>query len=70
MAKLLTLANAAALLGVTPDTLRQQAQAGRLRAEKLGSIWTVTEEEVERYRRDHKGQVGPKPRPSPDRPAN
>jgi excisionase family DNA binding protein len=31
-----TLIEAAAILGVTPDTLRQQIAAGKLRARKIG----------------------------------
>jgi excisionase family DNA binding protein len=47
-----TLNEAAARLNMTPDTLRQQIHAGRLRADKHGRDWWVTEAEVERYRRD------------------
>lgn len=49
---MLTLSEAATLLGVTTATLRQQIANGRLRARKVGPIWTVTEREVERYRRE------------------
>lgn len=55
---MMTLSQAAAALGVTAATLRQQVAAGRLRAEKLGPLWTVTERDVERYRRDSLGQPG------------
>ena len=48
----MTLNEAAERLGITPDTLRQQIAKGRLRARKIGPIWTVTEREVERYRRE------------------
>jgi excisionase family DNA binding protein len=51
-----TLTEAAALLGVTADTLRQQVARGRLKARKLGPIWTVTPSEVERYRRESLGK--------------
>lgn len=53
-ASMLTLAEAATLLGVTPDTLRQQIASGSLKARKIGPIWTVSEREVERYRRENK----------------
>lgn len=46
----MTLKEAAAILGVTPDTLRQQIAAGRLKATKRGRDWWVTKGEVERYR--------------------
>ncbi len=46
----MTLIEAARLLGVTPDTLRQQIAAGRLKATKRGRDWWVTKGEVERYR--------------------
>ena len=48
----MTLNEAAAILGVTPDTLRQQLANGKLRGRKIGPIWTVTRREVERYRRE------------------
>jgi excisionase family DNA binding protein len=50
----MTLNEAAAVLGLEPDTLRKQAQRGVLRAERRGRDWHVTPEEVERYRREHK----------------
>jgi excisionase family DNA binding protein len=46
----MTLIEAAALLGVTPATLRQQIANGKLRATKRGRDWWVTAREVERYR--------------------
>lgn len=46
----MTLKEAAELLGVTPDTLRQRIAAGSLRATKRGRDWWVTAKEVERYR--------------------
>ena len=53
MSRSLTLTEAAALLGVTPDTLRQQIHNGALKARKVGRDWTVTEREVDRYRREN-----------------
>ena len=50
----MTLIQAAAELGLTPDTLRQQIHAGVLRAQKVGRDWQVTRSEVERYRREHR----------------
>jgi excisionase family DNA binding protein len=57
---MLTLKDAAERLGITPDTLRQQIAAGRLHARKMGTVWTVSEQAVERYRREFLGQRGPK----------
>jgi excisionase family DNA binding protein len=47
-----TLLQAAALLGVTAATLRQQIANGKLRATKRGRDWWVTRGEVARYARD------------------
>lgn len=54
----MTLIQAAAELGLTPDTLRQQIHAGVLRAQKVGRDWQVTRSEVERYRRNHRRAAG------------
>jgi excisionase family DNA binding protein len=48
----MTLLEAAALLGVTAATLRQQIANGKLRATKHGRDWWVMAREVERYRRE------------------
>jgi excisionase family DNA binding protein len=48
----MTLKEAAAHLGVAPDTLRQQIANGKLCAKKVGRDWAVTPKEVERYRRE------------------
>lgn len=50
----MTLKEAAELLGVTPDTLRQQIAAGKLHARKVGRDWHVSPREVERYRAEHR----------------
>lgn len=50
------LAEAADLLGVDHSTLRAQVHRGRLNAFKVGRDWLVTEEEVERYRREVQSQ--------------
>jgi excisionase family DNA binding protein len=49
-----TLNEAAALLGVRPDTLRRQIHLGKLKARKVGRDWTVTPREVERYQRENR----------------
>ena len=50
----MTLREAAALLGVTAATLRQQIAKGKLRGVKRGRDWHVTPREVARYRKDSK----------------
>ena len=55
---MLSLSEADAQLGVTAGMLRVQAARGVLRAEKVGPMWVVAEEEVERYRREHLGKPG------------
>ena len=48
----MTLKEAAALLGVTPDNLRGAIARGSLKAAKHGRDWWVTAAEVERYRKE------------------
>lgn len=57
---MLTLNEAADRLGLAASSLRHQIRNGKLRARKVGPVWTVTEREVERYKRDHRGKLGPK----------
>lgn len=52
----MTVIEAAESLGVTPSTIRNQITNGKLRAKKVGRDWHITPAEVERYRRDHRGQ--------------
>ncbi len=54
----MTTKEAAAILGVTAATLRQQIANGRLRATKLGRDWSLTRREVERYRESSLGRPG------------
>ena len=58
----MTLREAADVLGVTPDTLRQRIAAGTLRATKRGRDWWVTPTEVERYGRENRARHGPRPK--------
>ena len=51
---MLTLTEAAARLGLSPITLRVQIRNGKVKARKVGPVWTMSEREVERYRRDSK----------------
>lgn len=55
---MLTLAQAAARLGLSPSTLRTQVKAGRMRGRLIGKTWTVTEREIERYRAESLGRIG------------
>jgi len=48
----MTLKDAALVAGVTPDTLRQAANRGTLRAVKVGRQWLVTYRELDRYRHE------------------
>lgn len=50
----MTLKEAAAALGVTPDNLRGAIHRGALKATKMGRDWFVKPSEVERYRREHR----------------
>lgn len=54
----MTLNEAAAALELDASTLRHQIKNGRLRATKLGPVWTVTAAEVERYRLTRLGRPG------------
>lgn len=48
----MTLKEAAAVLGVQPDTLRQAIARGSMKADKIGRDWHVTAKEVETYRKE------------------
>jgi len=52
----MTLVEAAQILGVTSDSLRQQIRNGKLRATKVGRDWHLELAEVERYRNEHLGK--------------
>lgn len=55
---MLTLTEAAALLDLSPVTLRVQVRNGKLKARKQGRDWFVTPREVERYRAENRRLVG------------
>jgi excisionase family DNA binding protein len=57
---MLILAQAAAQLGLSPSTLRNQIKAGRLRGRMVGKTWTVTERELARYAAESQGKPGRK----------
>jgi excisionase family DNA binding protein len=48
--RLLTVAEAAALLGVTPGRICQMLWAGQMAGQKVGVIWLIPEREVLRHR--------------------
>lgn len=50
----MTLKEAAALLGITPDNLRGAIARGSLKASKHGRDWWVEPREVERYRKENR----------------
>jgi excisionase family DNA binding protein len=56
----MTLEEMAAALGLkNPSTLRMQIGRGVIAAERVGKrAWIVSDEEVERYRREHLGKRG------------
>lgn len=54
----MSLADAAARLGLSPGTLAARARAGKLRARKVGPLWVVSAREVERYRATSLGRPG------------
>jgi excisionase family DNA binding protein len=51
---MLTLTEAAKRLNLSPETLRWQIRNGKLKARKVGPIWTVSERETERYARENR----------------
>lgn len=55
----MTLAEAARSLGLSAETLRWQVHNKRLKARKTGNLWTVTLDEVERYRRENQRKGTP-----------
>lgn len=59
LSEVLTFSQAAESLGLATVTLRVQTQRGKLKATKVGSVWLVTKDEVERYRREHLGKGTP-----------
>ncbi len=63
--EVLTLKQAATRLGLSPRTLRVQVYNGRLKATLIGTTYAVAASEVERYRREHLGKPGPKPKARP-----
>lgn len=61
---MLTTAQAAARIGVTPDALAKAAQKGHVRAVKFGRAWMFEEADVDAYRAAPKSKGG---RPKKDK---
>lgn len=56
----LTVPQAAALLGLSPSSVRHFINRGMIKGEKRGRDWFITQEEVDRYNRERRGP-GAKP---------
>jgi hypothetical protein len=56
----MTLIEAGTELGIDPSVLRRALSRGTLRGRKVGTVWTVTPREVERYRAESLGKPGRK----------
>ena len=50
---MLTTSQAAVVLGIRYETVRQQIRAGRIKAIKMGRDWFIEQEELDRYSREH-----------------
>lgn len=50
---ILTLIEAGALCGLSPHTLAQQAEKGKLRARKVGHTWITTQQCLDAYLAHH-----------------
>ncbi len=57
----MTLAEAAALVGVQPGTLRRAALVGNLEAQRSGNVWLTTEAHVRAWLRAARHRPGPRP---------
>jgi len=60
--EVLSLAEAAEVLGVTRRNLSNQAKRGRIEATMLGDRYVVTAAEVQRYQKEQAGKPGRKPK--------
>ena len=58
---MLTLAEAAAELGISAATLRHQVQGGRLAARLFGKTYVITADALARYRATRLGRPGRPP---------
>jgi hypothetical protein len=53
LAEIITLVEAAALCGLSPHTLSQQAEKGKLRGRKVGHTWITTRRCLAEYLEQH-----------------
>jgi hypothetical protein len=61
-----TTTEAAAELGIEPNSVRVAIKRGQLKPERIHSrLSVITREELERYRRENLGRRGPKPHDAP-----
>lgn len=58
-AHILSLADAAVELGMHQDSLRRAIHLGKLSAVKIGRNWSVTRNDLDRYRSEHRRQPNP-----------
>jgi excisionase family DNA binding protein len=63
--EVLTLAQAAEVIGLSPNTLRNQIKNGALHGWLVGKTYVVRPKDLETYRKKHKGKPGAA---SPDHP--
>ena len=56
--RLYTIEEAAEILGLSPITVRHQAQRGKLPAARLGNMWVVSDEALAVYRARSLGRIG------------
>jgi len=49
MPEVYAIKDAAEKLKVSPDTIRRERDAGRLKASKIGRIWRILEEDLKAY---------------------
>ncbi len=58
----MTVNEAARELGILPATVRIQILRGVIPAHKIGRDWIIAPEAVDRYRADHLGRPGRRPK--------
>ena len=56
----MTSAQAAARLGLSPVTVRQQCRKGIIQARKIARDWSIPTREIARYKREHLHHAGRK----------
>ncbi len=65
----LTVAEAAAMLGVSLDTVRRRIASGELPATRIGArVWAIPADGIDQLRGQPKHKPGPKPRRRQEQP--